>query len=129
MSAEEAIIALASAAAVAFMVLIAWLLGFRALLKLDEAQARALIADGEPGAQIADIAIDARGRNGLARLADGRWAAIASMGDRFALRVTPRLRLTQKRGALTARLDDPGFPALHLRTDSETGARLLKKAG
>lgn len=128
MSAEEAIIALASAAAVAFMVFVAWLLGFRTELKLDEAQFRALLAESEPGAEIAELAIDAKGRNGIARLADGRWAAAVAMGDRFALRIAANMRLTLGRGALKARLDDPGFPAVDLKTDAQTSVRLIGRA-
>lgn len=128
MSLEQAIITLASAAAVAFMVLIAWLLGFRQRLQLSEPEMRALIAASEPDAAIEDIAIDEKGRAGLARLADGRWAAIASMGDRFALRVFPRARLTTRGGVLKARFDDAGFPALDLKTNEETSARLAGRA-
>lgn len=128
MTAEEAIIALASAAAVAFMVLIAWLLGFRTRLVLDETKARALVAEAEPAAQIADIAIDAKGRSGLVKLADGRWAALASMGDRFTVRIFQNARLTARQGALKARFDDAGFPALDLKTDDATSARLAGRA-
>lgn len=128
MSLEQAIITLASAAAVAFMVLIAWLLGFRQRLQLSEPEMRALIAASEPDAAIEDIAIDEKGRAGLARLADGRWAAIASMGDRFALRVFAHARLTARGGMLKARFDDAGFPALDLKTNEETSARLAGRA-
>lgn len=124
MTAEEAVIALASAAAVGFMVLAAWLLGFRTSVVLDEALARTLIAEHEPAAEIVEIAIDARGRAGLARLANGSWAAIASMGDRFAVRIFARIRLTARAGLLKARFEDAGFPALDLAVDAQTGARL-----
>jgi len=109
------IVPLASAAAVAFMAAVAWILGFRARARVtDEAHLRALIAEAEPGAEIAGAVRDQEGRGGLARFTDGRWAAVASMGDRLAVRTFAQAHITQKSGKVRARFADAGFPGLTL---------------
>jgi len=110
---------LASAAAVAFMALLAYALGFRTRARItDEAHLRALIADAEPGAEIASAVRDQDGRAGIARLTDGRWAAVASMGDRLAVRMFANARIARRGDVVKARFADAGFPGLTLRLDA-----------
>ena len=127
---NELIAPLASAAAVAFMVLIAFALGFRDRARLaDEAHLRALIAEAEPGANITDAVLDQDGRSGIARLADGRWAVVASMGDRLAVRTFANARIAQRGGVVRARFADAGFPGLTLRLEAPAPEWLIGVRG
>ncbi len=106
----------ASAAAVALLVLFAALMGFRGRARVaDDAALAAEIARAEPDARITASLIDARGRAGVARLGDGRFAIARALGDKIAVRVYPRLAARAGKGRVTLRFDDAGFPDLHLR--------------
>ena len=127
MSVEELIVALASAVAVAALILIARGLGFRSTPRIEsEEAARALIAEHEPDVRAADILLASDGAAALARLSDGRIAIVRRMGDRFAVRTLPpsALAVTSKQGALTIRFADLGFPALKLPFDGPAPAWL-----
>ena len=127
---NELIAPLASAAAVAFMAGVAYLLGFRARARVaDEAHLRALIAEAEPGAEIAGAVRDQDGRGAIARLADGRWAVVASMGDRLAVRTFANARIMQKGGKVRARFADAGFPSLTLRLEAPAPEWLISARG
>ncbi len=118
------IVTLASAAAVVFMVFVAWALGFRTRARLaDDAALRALVLEAEPHARLVDLARDRDGYGGVARLADGRWIAAAPLGDRFAVRTLAAPRILAAKGGVRLRFADVGFPALRLRFD-ETPAWL-----
>jgi hypothetical protein len=116
MSQGELLIALASAGAVALMSLLAYLLGFRARGRIaDEAALRALIAEAEPGVRISRALVDERGRAGLAELADGRWAAAASVADSVVVRIFAHARIGETGARVRARFGDAGFPDITLR--------------
>jgi len=109
-------VTLGSAAAVLIMAAIAYALGFRQPARIaDEAALRALIAEAEPNARIANAYVDQRGRAGLAELADSRWAAAVAIGDRIALRVFAHADIRRDGAKLRARFSDAGFPDLTLR--------------
>lgn len=109
-------IALGSAVAIAIMVAIAFALGFRARASItDEAHLRALILEAEPGASLAHMVRDRDGHGGLAKLADGRWAAVASLGDRLAVRIFSTAQIRRSDQRVRAQFGDAGFPGLDLR--------------
>jgi hypothetical protein len=120
---DKAIVLIGAAAAVAMLVGLCWLIGFRASVKIvDEAQARALIAGEAPGAAVSRLLIDAKGQAALAALGDGRFAAIRAMGDRFAVRVMPAGKMSVRLragGAACITWADIGFPPLLLRLGAE----------
>ncbi len=120
MSEGELLTMLGSAAAVAALVVIAWLLGFRVRARLaSEEDARAAIEACEPGAAVAGVVLDTKGLSALARLADGRLALARSMGDRIAVRTAPsrNVRVRMMKAGLIATLPDIGYPPLRVRID------------
>ncbi|MGE0828245.1 MAG: hypothetical protein AB7O04_02715 [Hyphomonadaceae bacterium] len=115
MSVEQLFIALASAGAVAALILIAWGLGFRTRAKLaDESALRTVVAEADPDAEILHALMSEEA--GLALLADGRAALVRAMGDRFAVRFARAADLRWERAgeALIVRMDDMGFPPLNM---------------
>ena len=115
-----------SAAVVALMVALAVLLGFRQTARIaTEADLAARIAESEPGARLAEAAIDAGGRAALARLSDGRLVGAIVMADGVSLRfVRPEAVRVRLRGArVSARFADVGFPFLNMEL-SDTPAWL-----
>lgn len=120
MSEGELLTMLGSAAAVAALVAIAWLLGFRTRARLaSEEDARAAIQSYERGAAVAGVVLDTKGLAALARLADGRLALARSMGDRIAVRTAPArdVRVRMMKAGLIATLPDIGYPPLRVRFD------------
>lgn len=120
MSEGELLTMLGSAAAVAALVVIAWLLGFRVRARLaSEEDARAAIEAYEPGAVVAGVVLDTKGLAALARLSDGRLALARSMGDRIAVRTAPsrNVRVRMMKAGLIATLPDIGYPPLRVRID------------
>jgi hypothetical protein len=118
---EQLIVALASAAAVAALVLVARGLGFRADPKLaTEEAARALFAEAEPDARVAQVLVAKDGRAALAHLEDGRIAVARAMGDRFAVRAFPKgaVAVAADQGGLRVTFADLGFPALKMSLDA-----------
>ncbi|MBL8550156.1 MAG: hypothetical protein JNJ73_09220 [Hyphomonadaceae bacterium] len=121
MNIEQLIVALASAAAVAALILVAFGLGFRAKPTLESEDAvRARLAEAEPDASPSDILIAKDGAAAIVRLADGRIAVLRAVGDRFAIRVFPRdaLAVAAVAEGLRITFADLGFPALKLRVEA-----------
>ncbi|MGE0047109.1 MAG: hypothetical protein AB7J28_15630 [Hyphomonadaceae bacterium] len=115
---SQLIVSAASAVAVLTLIALAWLLGFRTGVRLkDEADVQSAVEAYEPGANVQHALIGADHKSALARLADGRFAAIKSMADRFAVRVfgEDALKLKRTRRGLRLEIADVGFPVLDLR--------------
>jgi hypothetical protein len=113
----EAPVLAGSLAVVLFMVAVAWLLGFRAKKKLNEADL-ARLAEGE-GAAVAHALIAPDGRAAFASLSNGKLMIARVMGDDVSARAAPagvvRVRLTQ--GRLNAAFADLGYPPLHMKLE------------
>lgn len=114
---SKLIVFAASIAGVGLLVGLAWLLGFRGRMRLDETGLRDLAQTAAPGAAIVRVRMDCDGRAGLAWLGDGRIVTAAALGDRFAVRVWPeaQVRLREDKGTLQVTLPDFGYPGLRLR--------------
>ena len=102
-----------SAAAVGLMVaLAAWATRGRGAPPLDEAAARAWLADEFPGQTVEALWLADDGRGGVAR--SGDWALVLSrMGDGYAARRLPwsqALAAEPRNGRLTLRLADVAAP-------------------
>jgi hypothetical protein len=121
---NELVVLAASAAVVVFMVVVAWLLGFRGRARLTEGAVQGLGA-GE-GVAVDAAVIGADGRSALARLSDGRWMVARVMGLDASARVMPRsaMRIALRKGRLTVAFADLGYPPLHLRLDGAAPAWL-----
>jgi hypothetical protein len=115
----EAPVLAGSAAVVVLMVLVAYLLGFRARTRID-ADMLARFAALE-GGQVEAAAIAANGRAALARLADGRLLVARAMGADVSARVTPAasVRLRCKGDRLSATFADLGFPPLRMKLQDQ----------
>lgn len=117
---NQLIISAASAGAVLALIALAWLLGFRTGVRLkSDADVQGAVESYEPGASVQHALIGADQKSALARLADGRFAAIKAMADRFAIRVfgEEALKLKRTRRGLRVAIADVGFPVLDLRFD------------
>jgi len=114
---EDAIVTAGSAAVVALLIFIAWAMGFRNALALDEATFAREVGLAEPGASVSEIAITGDRRAGLARLVDGRLAIARAMGDGLSLRILPAnaVRLSVKQSDVSVAFADVGYPAVNLR--------------
>jgi hypothetical protein len=117
----------ASAGGVAFMVLVAALLGFRQRVLIDEATLRQLAAN--EFAQVEASVIDARKRAGVARLSGGKWLVARVMADGVGARVVAPAAVTVRatREGLRIALDDLGYPALQLKLGAEAPVWLTEK--
>lgn len=111
----EAPILAGSAAVVLFMIGVAYLLGFRARTRLDDATLTRLAA--AEGGQVQTSVIAADGRTALARLVDGRLMVARAMGADVSARVTQaaRVRVILRGDRLSATFADVGFPPLNMR--------------
>jgi len=69
-----------------FLVAMAFVLGFRKAPTIDDAAARALVADALPGFAVADLTVASDGRGALAAGADGTVALVRPHGDRWVVR-------------------------------------------
>ena len=112
---NEWIVTAASAGVVAFMVAVAFLLGFRARAALDEASLASLAA-GETDA--IDASVIAPNRSAaFARLRSGKLMIARVMGADVSTRVAPaqaaRVRLNA--GKLSVAFADVGYPPLHMK--------------
>jgi hypothetical protein len=118
MSQTDLIVLAGSAAVVVFMVLVAALLGFRATAKLDEAELRRIAAS--EGAQLDLAAIDAKGRNAIARLANGKLLIARVMADGVSTRVLGQgqARVRFGGGKLSVTFGDLGYPSLNMRFEN-----------
>ena len=120
-----------SAAVVALMVGVAWLLGFRATARIERETLERLLALNEPGVRLAGAVIGADGRAALARLDNGKLMVARVMGGDVSARFYPQpamsLRLTQRQ--LHAAFADLGFPSLNMKLDADAPPWLAEMAG
>jgi len=126
----EAPILAGSAAVVAFMVAVAWLIGFRAKVTLVDADLQRLAAS--EGATIECAAIAPNGKGALALLSGDKAMIARVMGADISARVAPRaaLHLRRRAGRLEAAFADLGFPPLNMRlTDSPAWLSALAGEG
>jgi len=105
----------ASAGVVVFMVAVAFVLGFRAKTRLDEAALRQLAVN--EGDRSAEAVIAANGKAALARLASGKLMVVRVMGADVSARLVAAsaARLRLKRDKLSVTFADTGYPPLHMR--------------
>jgi hypothetical protein len=126
----EAPVIAGSAAVVLFMVAMAYLLGFTARARLDQAALTQLAA--AEGGELKASAIASDGRAALALLSDGRLMIARAMGEDVSARVTraDSVRVNLRPGRLSAAFADVGFPPLHMRLqDSPAWLMELPGAG
>jgi hypothetical protein len=116
---NEWVVTAASAGVVVFMVAVAFVLGFRAKTRLDEAALRQLAAN--EGDRSDEAVIAANGKAALARLASGKLMVVRVMGADVSARLVAAsaARLRLKRDKLSVIFADTGYPPLHMRL-SET---------
>lgn len=114
----EAPVLAGSAAVVALMVFIAWMLGFRRAARLDEAEL-ARIAAAE-GASVEGAVIAPDGKSAFARLSGGKLMIVRVMGDDVSARIAPAsaARVSLAGGKLSAAFGDLGYPPLHMRVQA-----------
>lgn len=131
MSQADLIITAGSAGVVVLLVLIAFLMGFRARARIDSGSLARQLAASEPVARIAEELIGADGRVALGRLADGQLLVARVMGDGVSLRTLApsavRLRLCKGRAFVA--FADLGFPPLSLKLQGEAPLWLRTLAG
>ena len=112
---NEWVVTAASAGVVAFMVVVAFLLGFRARASLDEASL-ARLAESESDAVEASV-IAPNQRPAFARLRSGKLMIARAMGADVSTRIAPaataRVRLNA--GKLRVAFADVGYPPLHMK--------------
>ncbi len=110
---NEWIVVAASAGVVAFMVGVAFILGFRASATLDDASLAALAA-GESDAVDAAI-ISPNKRAGFARLRSGKLMIARVMGADVSTRTAPAssARVRLQGGKLSVTFADVGYPPLN----------------
>jgi hypothetical protein len=115
MTTEDLYVLGGSAAVVLVMIGAAAVLGFRQLATLDEAEMVRLAA--AEGAEVDAVAIDAKGRNAIARLAGGKLLVARVMADGVSARVAApqQLRVRLRRDRISARFGDVGFPPLTMQ--------------
>lgn len=125
---NELVVLAASAAVVVFMVAVAWMLGFRARVRLNEETLAQLAAN--EGDRVEASLIASNGRAALARLSGGKWLTARAMGLDVGARVAPAGALTLKlrKGKLTVAFADLGYPPLHLRLETAPPAWLEQAA-
>lgn len=126
MSQTDLIVTAASAGVVALLVLIAFLMGFRARASIDPDGLARQLATSEPNARIAETLIGADGRAALARLADGKLLVARVMADGVSLRAAPpgAVSLRLRKGRAVVAFADVGFPPLSLAMQGEPPAWL-----
>jgi len=102
------IILLLSAAAIAMLTAIAWVMGFRSEPVLDDAAAIAEAEGRLSGFRAASVQLAADGRGALLRDAAGRLALILPLGDGWLVRrVPPEVVLRHSGGMLLIAMDEP----------------------
>lgn len=131
MSQTDLIVTAGSAAVVAFLVLVAWLMGFRKTAQLDLETLSREIGNAEPRARVADAVFAADGRSAIARLADGKLVTARVMADGVSLRILSAnaAKLSLRSGNAVLVFADIGYPSLNLRLKEEAPAWLKALAG
>ena len=129
MSQTDLFVTIGSGAVIILMLSVAWVLGFRQLARLDDAEV-ARLARAE-GASVEAAAIDAKGRAAVAKLNGGKLLIAKVMADGVSTRVLPQgqaqVRLAQHKLSVT--FGDLGYPSLNMRLENppawlaELGAR------
>ena len=124
---KDLIVLAASAAAIAVMVAIAWMLGFRRRAVIDRAELERQAALAEPGAVVEGVAIDVGGRAALARLSGDKLLVARVVGADVGVRTLPVSAITVRwrNEYVVATFADLGFPSLSLRFDGEAPAWLV----
>jgi|CXWL01.1.fsa_nt_gi hypothetical protein len=112
----------ASALLVAFMVLVAALLGFRQTERLDEAAMRALAA--AEGLSAEAVLVSARGEAGVVRLPQGKVLVARVMADGVSARVADAARVRVGKGRVSVAFADIGYPPLSFRLKQDAPAWL-----
>lgn len=118
MSQTDLMVLAGSAAVVVFMVVVAALLGFRSTARLDESELKRIAA--AEGAQVENAAIDAKGRNAIARLGNGKLLIARVMADGVSARVLSQgqARVRFGGGKISVTFGDLGYPSLNMRLDN-----------
>jgi hypothetical protein len=126
---DPVLVAEGSAAVIALMLSVAWVLGFRQSVRLDDAELERLAR--VEGANVEVAAIDAKGRTAVAKISGGKLLIAKVMADGVSTRVLPQgqaqVRLAQHK--LSISFGDLGYPSLHMRLENppawlaELGAR------
>lgn len=111
---EAAPVLAGSAAVVALMVGVAYMLGFRKTARLDDAELGRLAA-GE-GDSIAAAIVSPDGRSAVARLASGKVMVARVMGGEVSARIAPAsgVRAVLRGGKLSVQFADTGYPPLRM---------------
>lgn len=111
---DAAPVLLGSAAVVALMVGIAYVLGFRSTARLDVLELERLAA-GE-GDLLAAALVAPDGRSAFARLASGKVMVARVMGDDISARIaaTSGVRAALREGVLSVEFADAGYPPLRM---------------
>ena len=111
-----------SAAAIVVLALVAWWARIpREVEPLDEASARALIAEELPDLRVDRIWVDASGETAVARAGEA-GVVLFRVGDGYAVRETPWVEVARCRpakGAAIFRFNDPGCPSAVFRLAGE----------
>lgn len=117
----DLIVTAGSAAVVLLLIGMAFALGFRGAIKLDEARLAALAA--AEGAHVENAVVAADGRAALARLSGGKLLIAKVMGEDVSTRVVPTgaAQVRFRNGRLTVTFGDLGYPSLNMRLDQPPG--------
>lgn len=112
---EEAPTLIGSVVAVAFMVGVAALLGFRNTARIDDAALQRLAA--AEGSRIESAVVASNAKSALARLDGGKLMIARVMGADISARVVPAsvARVRSRNGKLSVAFADTGFPPLHMK--------------
>lgn len=115
LSQEDLIVTAGSAVVVVVLVIVAYLAGFRAVARLNEAELAKLAA--AENAQIEAAVIEPGGRAALARLSTGKLLIARVVGDAVGARVAPAAatRVRLRKNQVTVEFGDVGFPTLSWR--------------
>jgi hypothetical protein len=115
----DLIVTAGSAAVVLLLIGMAFALGFRGAMKLDESRLAALAA--AEGARVENAIVGADGRTGVAQLSGGKLLIAKVMGEDVSTRVVPAggAQVRFRNGRLTVTFGDLGYPSLHMRLDQE----------
>lgn len=112
---NEWVITAGSALVVLFMVVFAFVLGFRSLARLDDAALAALAR--EEGEESEAALVAKNGGAGIARLRGGKLMVARVMGADISHRIAPisTARVRLRRNRLTVAFADVGYPPLSMK--------------
>lgn len=118
MSQTDLYVTIGSAGVILLMLGVAWMLGFRQVAQLDNAELSKL-AQAE-GARVETAAIDEKGRAALARLSNGKLLVAKVMADGISARVLPQgqAHLQLAKRTINVTFGDLGYPPLNIRLEN-----------